>query len=453
VCHDLYSDSLARGVTQVLDFFSSVLFGLTAAEEVPALRASNLQALISEEWVAALLQPRLAPDPTAEAIAQKHLNSVTAAGDMPVTSQGIWIQSDRQIFAVHEGETPLSAASLTKVATTLAALGTWAPDHQFVTRVSVTGTVQDGVLEGDLVVQGGGDPLFVWEEAIALGNALEAAGITQVNGDLIVSSDFVMNFETDPEKSAGLLRRGIHADLWNREAAIQFATLPQDTPRPRVQVNGELQVLPLSELDQLSAQPLILHASLPMVDLLKAMNTYSNNVMAEMIANQIGGAAIVSRKATEMAGIPQSEVQLINGSGLGEENRLSPRAVAAMLVAIQNQGKQEGYNVADLFPVLGQDTGTLVGRDIPAGSAVKTGTLDRVSSLAGVIPTRDRGLIWFTLINVGSADLGTLHDYQDVLLQELTQAWGEPVPLPLELTPHSRPVISQLGSPERNQVL
>jgi D-alanyl-D-alanine carboxypeptidase/D-alanyl-D-alanine-endopeptidase (penicillin-binding protein 4) len=430
--------------------------GWAAAGEVQPLKTANLQNLVTEDWIATLLQPQMAPDATAEAIANQHLLSVTATGGMALAEQGIWIQSDREIFAAHVGETPLSAASLTKVATTLAALGTWAPDHQFSTLISVTGTIQDGVLNGDLIVQAGGDPLFVWEEAIALGNALEAAGISQVNGNLIVSSDFVMNFEPDPEKSAELLRQGLNAELWNGEAIAQFATLPAGTTRPRLQISGETQVLPepaLAQLANQSSQPLIRHDSLPLVDLLKAMNTYSNNIMADMMADQMGGAAFVAQKSAQLARVPLDEVQLINGSGLGEENRLSPRAVTAMLVAIQNQGKANGYNIADLFPVLGRERGTLVGRNIPIGSAVKTGTLDRVSSLAGVIPTRDRGLVWFTIINVGTADLGTLHNYQDILLQQLTATWGEAPALPPDLTPTIRPAISQLGSPQRNLVL
>ena len=54
----------------------------------------------------------------------------------------------------------------------------------------------------------------------------------------------------------------------------------------------------------------------------------------------------------------------------------------------------------DFFPVAGRDrTGTMVDRNIPYGITVKTGTLWEVSALAGMIPTAERGPIWFAIIN------------------------------------------------------
>jgi serine-type D-Ala-D-Ala carboxypeptidase/endopeptidase (penicillin-binding protein 4) len=76
-----------------------------------------------------------------------------------------------------------------------------------------------------------------------------------------------------------------------------------------------------------------------------------------------------------------------------------------------------------------------------------------VSSLAGVLPTRDRGLIWFAIINVGDGDLGVLHQQQDLLLQSLTQQWG--AGSYREITPSDRASQSdkQLGAASRNQIL
>ncbi len=42
-------------------------------------------------------------------------------------SQGIWMQSGPMLMANHQGTTPLPAASLTKIATSLVALKTWGP--------------------------------------------------------------------------------------------------------------------------------------------------------------------------------------------------------------------------------------------------------------------------------------------------------------------------------------
>ncbi|HBB35953.1 MAG TPA: hypothetical protein DC064_30295 [Cyanobacteria bacterium UBA9273] len=110
-------------------------------------------------------------DPLAVAVRDEYLKAWETKGAAEV-NQGIWMQSDMAVLADHQGTVPLPAASLTKIATTLAALNKWGPDHLFETLVSATGPIENGVLKGDLVISGSGDPLFVWEEAIAVNFSL-----------------------------------------------------------------------------------------------------------------------------------------------------------------------------------------------------------------------------------------------------------------------------------------
>jgi D-alanyl-D-alanine carboxypeptidase/D-alanyl-D-alanine-endopeptidase (penicillin-binding protein 4) len=81
---------------------------------------------------------------------------------------------------------------------------------------------------------------------------------------------------------------------------------------------------------------------------------------------------------------------------------------------------------------------------MPKGLAVKTGTLNQVSALAGIIPTRERGVVWFTVIN-GGPNFDRLRAEQDKLLQRLAQHWQV---LPEELTPGPTDTV-QLGDPSR----
>ena len=120
---------------------------------------------------------------------------------------GVWLQSAEGILAHHQGTVPMPAASLTKVATTLAALRTWGPTYQFITLIDATGPIQDGVLRGDLLVQGGGDPFFVTEDALALRQSLQELGLKRVTGKLIISGNFFMNFTTNPALSGKLLKQ------------------------------------------------------------------------------------------------------------------------------------------------------------------------------------------------------------------------------------------------------
>jgi D-alanyl-D-alanine carboxypeptidase/D-alanyl-D-alanine-endopeptidase (penicillin-binding protein 4) len=365
-----------------------------------------------------------------------------------IPEQGIWMQSGQSVLFDHQGTIARPAASLTKVATTLAALETWGPQHRFETLISTRGTVQNGVLQGDLVVDGNGDPFFVWEEAIALAHTLNQIGIRKVTGNLIVSGKFYMNYQFNPLTAGQILQQGLNG----QNVPASAFKLPKGSPRPQVAIAGTVQVGTIPE----STRTLIIrHQSMSLVQILKQMNIYSNNEMAEMLARSLGGGPIVARLASQGAGVPQGEIRLVNGSGLGVENQISPRAVVAMFGKIQRYLQPYNLTVADLFPISGSDRhGTLETRRIPVHTVVKTGTLNDVSALAGAIPTRDRGLVWFAIINRG-VGFESFRTQQDRLLQSLIKDWGVPSYLPTIIKPtgdRANPA-EKLGDLSRNQVL
>ena len=152
------------------------------------------------------------PDPVAQTAVQHYVNEVAELG-LDEEYHGVWLQSEEGILAHHQGTVPMPAASLTKVATTLAALRAWGPTYQFVTLVDATGPIQDGVLRGDLIVQGSGDPFFVTEDALALRQSLQGLGLKRVTGRLIISGNFFMNFTTNPMLSGQLLKQVLFPPL------------------------------------------------------------------------------------------------------------------------------------------------------------------------------------------------------------------------------------------------
>ncbi|PZV12941.1 MAG: D-alanyl-D-alanine carboxypeptidase [Leptolyngbya sp.] len=390
-------------------------------------------------------------DSTTDALLQQYLKGLAGEG-LPIEAQGVWLQSGPMVLSNNQGATPLPAASLTKIATTLVALETWGADHRFETVISTTGKVEQGVVNGDLVIQGGGDPLFVWEQAFAVGNALHKLGIAKVTGNLVIMGNFQMNFEVMPGKAGALLKEALNASTWSEDAIAQYQNLPPGTPRPQIEIAGAVRTISEGSLPQ--TQEVLRHQSLPLAQILKLMNVYSNNVIAQTLADLAGGAPIVAQKAAALSGVSAQEILLANGSGLGVENRISPRAVCAMLSAVQRYSLAHNLTIADLFPISGKNQGTIQDRSIPGGSVVKTGTLNDVSGLAGVMPTRDRGLIWFVIMNRGS-DLEGLRTQQDKLLQGLTQQWGSVASVPLAIAPR-RPIdpssaLSKLS--DRNEVL
>ena len=433
----------------MLQLFGSGLISLWL--DMTGLHVKPLDAL---EFLALPSRPGLVlaadSNPAGATLVQQYLKRLESLG-MVAENQGVWIQSGPVLMANHQGTVPLPAASLTKIATSLAALKTWGPAHQFETLISTTGPIKDGVLQGDLIITGSGDPFLVWEEAIALGNSLNQLGIKRVTGNLVITGNFAMNYKSNPSVAGQLLKQGLDSQMWSSVVAAQYLSLPYGTPRPRVVISGSVQVVTLPVPKQIL---LLRHQSLPLAQIIKEMNIYSNNEMAEMLAQSLGGAQSVQQQAAIVAGVPQSEIQLVNGSGLGVENRISPRAVCAMFVAIHRELLPHQLSVADLFPVAGRDRrGTLETRHIPAATVIKTGTLSDVSALAGIMPTRDRGLVWFTIINRG-ADVEGFRAGQDQLLQRLVQQLRVAPTLPSALIPH--PVSSnsgQLGASERNEIL
>jgi len=406
------------------------------------LQAMELQPPAPQDWLAYAV-PALSQTQLATPTLEPYLQQLAQEGFAP-TNQGIWIQAGETLLANHRGAQPLPAASLTKVATSLVALQTWGPNHQFLTEISATGPIRNGILQGDLVIQGGGDPLFVWEEAISLGNTLNQLGITRVSGDLIISGNFAMNYETEPLLAGTFLREGLNAGDWSPEVQALYWQMPSGTPRPQVVIAGAVRSMPTPPVPLI---PLIRHRSLPLTQLIKQMNIYSNNAMAEMLAVQLGGASVIARQAAIAAQVPAAEIQLVNGSGLSPDNRMSPRAVCGLFQALQRL-IQPQLSLADLFPVSGRDLGTLELREIPEQAVVKTGTLWNVSTLAGMLPNREYGPTWFAIMNYGEG-IDRFRQQQDQLLQSLEKQWG-PAPGRASQVPLAP---RRLGEPQRNEVL
>ena len=95
--------------------------------------------------------------------------------------------SDEPMLRVmHQAERPFNPASTMKLVTTHAALSMLGPGYRWTTRFLTTGPIRDGVLQGDLVLQGGGDPHLVIEDLHALMADLRAQGLTTIRGDLVV---------------------------------------------------------------------------------------------------------------------------------------------------------------------------------------------------------------------------------------------------------------------------
>jgi len=320
--------------------------------------------------------------------------------------QGVYIESgDGSVLVAQAQALPVHPASISKLPTTLALLQKFGPEHRFVTTFAALGPLNSGLLDGDLLVEGGGDPYFVDENALLVALRLRQAGVQRVRGALRARGALL--FDWQPDDAAARLRRvlagGAAPAAW---AAVQPLAGP-DPPAAAPLLRFEDAPALLSPAGSAAPRPLVVHRSQTLLSLVKSLNEYSNNVF-KPLADAAGGAAAV--EASARAALPpemRDEIQLGDGAGTDARNRLSPRAAVRLLRALEQELARSGHSLVDALPVSGIDAGTLHARfDEPglAGHVVgKTGTFGDygASALIGAISTPDLGTVYFAILDHG----------------------------------------------------
>ncbi len=90
------------------------------------------------------------------------------------------------VLESYKGSKALPPASVTKAATALYVLDALGADTTFKTRLLATGKIKDGVLKGDLILEGSGDPRLDTDALGALAEQLKAQGVKAVRGKFYV---------------------------------------------------------------------------------------------------------------------------------------------------------------------------------------------------------------------------------------------------------------------------
>lgn len=86
----------------------------------------------------------------------------------------------------HRADVPVNPASVAKLATTFAGLDLLGPTFSWQTPVYFDGPVRNGVLQGNLVIKGQGDPKLVLERLWLLLRRVQALGVRDVQGDIVL---------------------------------------------------------------------------------------------------------------------------------------------------------------------------------------------------------------------------------------------------------------------------
>lgn len=144
--------------------------------------------------------PATAEVPTGFEIAPEVAEQVTAALDAAPFSDmivGVHVVAvdDGEVLVSWQPDRPLVPASTMKVLTSAAALSVLGPAHQFPTDVYATAPLVDGVIEGDLVIVGHGDPTYTEEKVWRLLRDLQTDGLVRVTGDVLLDDTY---FDEDP---------------------------------------------------------------------------------------------------------------------------------------------------------------------------------------------------------------------------------------------------------------
>lgn len=136
--------------------------------------------LLLAAGAAALLPGRLAAQPAdLPALAGLEAQGAAVAGLVVDLERGA-------VLAARAPDAALIPASVVKLATAGLALETFGPTHRFETLLLRRGPLVDGVLQGDLVLRGGGDPTVTDQDFWRLARSLAQRGVSRVVGDLIV---------------------------------------------------------------------------------------------------------------------------------------------------------------------------------------------------------------------------------------------------------------------------
>ena len=103
----------------------------------------------------------------------------------------------------HRAQEPVNPASVMKIVTTFAALDQLGPAYTWKTPVYIDGAVQGGRLQGNVYIQGQGDPTLVMERLWLLLRRLQGQGIQVILGDIVLDRSAFDVPEHDPARFDG----------------------------------------------------------------------------------------------------------------------------------------------------------------------------------------------------------------------------------------------------------
>lgn len=353
--------------------------------------------------------------------------------------------SSGQVLCAAAAQRQRPLASNMKLFTTSTALDKLGPSYRIPTRVFASGKLEsDGTLNGNLYLQGGGDPTLgvpafydrffpgLGTNLYALKSQIRAAGIEAVSGRLyaddsifdrlrgVADSGYATSSEIGPLS-------GLDFDAgFSSPAATSFATDPATLAASKLahSLHNAGVAIPtkvaLGKVPAGSKRVGVVYSP-TLTKIIDFTDVNSDNFFAEMLIKLLGaklggagttaaGAAVVAKFAREHG----SGVHAVDGSGLTRSNRASPQQVVDLLLAMRGTPVGEDF-VGDL--ALAGHEGTVAermhGTAADGRCRTKTGTLTGVSNLSGYCFNADGRTMAFSILMGSVSDLELAHIEQD----------------------------------------
>lgn len=486
-------------------------FGLAAGASVPPLPpVAEVSWPGSEPWPDA--GPTLAAAPETRSPAASHAVLALAGALDGLLDQPRWRNATFGVLVVdaEQGDTlfarnadrAMAPASNLKVLTTAAALHYLGPDFRWRTWVTTEAPIVDGVVRGDVVLYGTGDPALVptargrsgaLDELAA---ALAAQGIHRIEGRVVADASHFRGAhrreEWDPRDlndwfaaassalgfNENVVQLRVQATTPGAAPQVHFnppvagveidnraTTVPgrgtgvhivRDDPDEPIRIVGRIgaeardvyRTITVRDPDSFAAlafvgalrdagiavtgtagtvveagesslsaarvytdaRPRLLarHRSAPLTTALARVNQESHNLYADLVLKTLGravlgdgsfagGAEVVHRYLRDEVGVAADSLAVLDGSGLAAANRTTPRhLVAALQHALASP---LGTLYLETLPEAGTPRLRRMARTPAAGNLrAKTGTIERVSALSGVVHSADGRPLLFAVI-------------------------------------------------------
>ena len=325
------------------------------------------------------------------------------------------LTSDQLVYGYNQHK-KMRPASTQKLVTSISALDQLGPDYPFRTQVWYTGNIDSlNVLNGDVYIVGGMDPMFNSEGVKALADSIKAHGIQSINGriyaDVSMKDDVMLGSgwcwdDDNPQLIPLNVDLSTLSNIFKKE--VTYKTYPGD---------GTYVCSYSHTLSQ------VLQRVLKQSD-----NTYAESVFYQLGAQRKKNCStddcIQQIKATLIkTDQPFSAIEIADGCGLSLYNYITPRMEVALL-KYASQVPSIFNTLYPTLPIAGVD-GTLSSRakGSPAYRNVhaKTGTVSHVITLAGYFTGATGHLYAFSLMSNGTENKNETRNFHDRILEVLTR--------------------------------